>query len=201
MLAFDPLNPLADGQLIELYKQQGNTAKAAELSDKVRAAKEKSFLPIVTAEKPSPDSSSQMAEAVFKNIKVLKGISSDQVFPAMRFIAASLGVKCEYCHVEGHFEKDDKKPKQTARDMMRMMFAIDKDTFEGNREVTCYSCHRGSPKPQAIPVVGGEVQRTSQIARDMASATSDLPASLPTADQIDRRLYSGAWRSRCDREN
>ena len=88
-----------------------------------------------------------MAEAVFKNIQVLKGVSSDQVIPAMRFIAASLGVECNYCHVQDHFEKDDKKPKQIARDMMRMMLAIDKDSFGGNREVTCYSCHRGSPKP------------------------------------------------------
>ena len=91
----------------------------------------------------------------------------------------------EYCHVEGHFEKDDKKPKQTARDMMRMMFAIDKNAFDGNREVTCYSCHRGSTRNRRmIPAVGGEVQRTSQIARDMASETSDLPANLPTADQL-----------------
>ena len=94
------------------------------------------------AEKPSPGSSPQMAEAVFKNIQVLKGVSSDQLIPAMRFITASLGVECSYCHVQDHFDKDDKKPKQIARDMMRMMFAIDKDSFAGNREVTCYSCHQ-----------------------------------------------------------
>ena len=32
------------------------------------------------------------AEEVFKNIQVLKGIPADQVFPAMLFITASLGV-------------------------------------------------------------------------------------------------------------
>ena len=96
------------------------------------------------------------AEEQFKNIQVLKGIPADQLIPSMQFITASLGVECDFCHVQGAFEKDDKKPKQTARKMMEMMFAINKDNFEGNREVTCNSCHRGSPKPQAIPAVMAE---------------------------------------------
>ena len=58
------------------------------------------------------------AEEQYKNIQVLKGIPADQLIPAMQFIATSLGVECEFCHVEGAFEKDDKKPKQTARKMM-----------------------------------------------------------------------------------
>src|SRR5215471_16833646 len=93
------------------------------------------------------------AEEQFKNIQVLKGIPADQVFPTMQFIAASLGVECDFCHVQNAFEKDDKKPKQTARKMMEMMFAINKENFQGNREVTCYSCHRGSANPAAIPAV------------------------------------------------
>src|SRR6201998_101236 len=96
------------------------------------------------------------AEEQFKNIQVLKGIPAEQIFPTMQFIAASLGVECEFCHVHNAFEKDDKKPKQAARKMMEMMFAINKDNFEGHREVTCYSCHRGSPHPLAIPVVASE---------------------------------------------
>jgi hypothetical protein len=96
------------------------------------------------------------AEEQFKNIQVLKGIPADQLIPAMQFITASLGVGCEFCHVEGAFEKDDKKPKQTARKMMAMMFAIDKDNFEGHRAVTCYSCHRGNAKPVAMPPVLAE---------------------------------------------
>src|SRR6202162_1993417 len=93
------------------------------------------------------------AEEQFKNMEVLKGIPADQLIPAMQFITASLGVDCQFCHVEGAFEKDDKKPKQTARKMMEMMFAINKDNFEGHREVTCYSCHRGSTDPVGTPPV------------------------------------------------
>src|SRR5271155_1704734 len=96
------------------------------------------------------------AEEQFKNIQVLKGIPADQLIPGMQFITASLGVECQFCHVEGAFEKDDKKPKQTARKMMTMMFAINKDNFEGHREVTCYSCHRGSVDPVGTPLVMGE---------------------------------------------
>ena len=84
------------------------------------------------------------AEEQFKNIQVLKGVPAEQIFPTMQFITASLGVECEFCHVQNAFEKDDKKTKQTARKMMEMMFAINQDNFEGHREVTCYSCHRGS---------------------------------------------------------
>src|ERR1700733_7036069 len=93
------------------------------------------------------------AEEQFKNIQVLKGIPAEDIFPTMQFITASLGVQCDFCHVQGAFDKDDKKTKQTARKMMEMMFAINKDNFEGHREVTCYSCHRGSKDPVAIPVV------------------------------------------------
>src|SRR5579864_3568931 len=94
---------------------------------------------------PSSAAGRKKAEEQFKNIQVLKGVPADQIFPTMQFIAASLGVECEFCHVQNAFEKDDKKTKQTARKMIEMMFAINKDNFEAHREVTCYSCHRGSP--------------------------------------------------------
>jgi photosynthetic reaction center cytochrome c subunit len=96
------------------------------------------------------------AEEQFKNIRILKGVPAEQIFPTMQFITASLGVECEFCHVKNAFEKDDQKPKQTARKMMEMMFAINTDNFDGHREVTCYSCHRGSAHPQAIPAVTAE---------------------------------------------
>lgn len=179
-ITIDPFHLPADMPLIDLYKRQGNTAKAAALADKISAVVDRQS--DETGEKPLPGSSPQTAEAVFKNIQVLKGISSDQLIPAMRFITASLGVECSYCHVPDHFDKDDKKPKQIARDMMRMMLAIDKDSFEGNREVTCYSCHRGSLKPEAAPIVGSEVQVKPLAAA--APAEEKLPVNLPTADQL-----------------
>src|ERR1700747_1707875 len=98
----------------------------------------------------------KLAEEEYKNIQALKGIPADQVMPSMQFIAASLGVECEYCHVARAFEKDDKKPKLTARKMIGMMMAINKENFEGHREVTCYSCHRGSANPVATPIIAAD---------------------------------------------
>jgi photosynthetic reaction center cytochrome c subunit len=105
------------------------------------------------AQAPATPVAPKTAGEQFKNVQVLKDIPADGFIPAMQFITASLGVECEFCHVQGAMEKDDKKPKQTARQMMEMMFAINKDNFHGHREVTCYSCHRGSPDPVAIPPV------------------------------------------------
>jgi len=102
---------------------------------------------------PSAPAGEKKAEEQFKNIQVLKGVPAEQIFPTMQFITASLGVECDFCHVQGAFEKDEKKTKQTARKMMEMMFAINKDNFEGHRDVTCYSCHRGSAEPVGTPPV------------------------------------------------
>jgi outer membrane lipoprotein-sorting protein len=102
---------------------------------------------------------SKLAEQQFKNIQALKGIPADQVIPSMQFIAASLGVECEYCHVHGANEKDDKKPKVTARKMIVMMMAINKDNFEGRCEVTCFSCHHGAKDPVATPIISDEIAK------------------------------------------
>ncbi len=124
----------------------------------------------------------------FKNIQVLKDIPADQLIPAMQFITASLGVECEFCHVEGAFEKDDKKQKVTARKMMEMMFAINKDNFEGHREVTCYSCHRGSTDPVGTPPVMAEMTMPgmgeAKKSEDNHDEGADARASGPTADQL-----------------
>jgi hypothetical protein len=98
----------------------------------------------------------KLAQQQFKNIHALNGVPADQVVPSMQFIAASLGVECEYCHVHGAMEKDDKKPKVTARKMIAMMMAINKDNFENRREVTCFSCHRGTKDPVATPIISDE---------------------------------------------
>jgi photosynthetic reaction center cytochrome c subunit len=133
---------------------------------------------------------SKKAEEQFKNIQVLKGIPADQLIPAMQFITASLGVECEFCHVQGAFEKDDKKPKQTARKMMEMMFAINKDNFEGHREVTCYSCHRGSTDPVGTPLVMGEEPKQAMSVGEARSeekkgeSTEGRAASGGAADQL-----------------
>ncbi|MFZ0039190.1 MAG: c-type cytochrome [Candidatus Acidiferrales bacterium] len=126
----------------------------------------------------APSQAPKMAEEVFKNIQVLKGVPADQLIPAMQFIAASLGVECDFCHVRNAFEKDDKDQKVAARKMMQMMFAANKETFEGKREVTCYTCHRGSTDPVGTPVIP---EAEPKPATEVAAAPSE---NLPKADQL-----------------
>ena len=126
-------------------------------------------------------STGKKAEEQFKNIQVLKGIPAEQIFPTMQFITASLGVECDFCHVQGAFEKDDKKPKQTARKMMEMMFAINKDNFEGHREVTCYSCHRGNTDPVSIPAVMTDEPKESMRGPEKIEEAKE---NRPSADQL-----------------
>lgn len=121
-------------------------------------------------------------EQVYKNIQVMKGVPADELIPAMQFITASLGVQCDFCHQENAFEKDDKESKQTARKMMRMMVAINKENFDSHREVTCYSCHRGAHKPANIPIIGEEENKF--VAEEKTQHEEPNAPNLPSADQI-----------------
>jgi hypothetical protein len=177
-VTIDPLYLPAATTLIDLYQKQGKSAEAAELSGRIKAAMSPEHQ---TTQNSSAGTAQKKSEEVFKNIRLLKGVPSEQLLPSMEFISSSLGVECTFCHVEGHFEKDDKKPKQTARDMMRMMLALNKNSFEGRREVTCYSCHRGARNPVATPMVDGEMRAKAGAGN---SRTPELPTNLPTASQL-----------------
>lgn len=103
-----------------------------------------------------PGQASQMAEQVFKNVTVLKGIPVNQFMATMGFFSASLGENCTFCHVQesgGNWERyaDDNAQKRTARGMIAMMNGINKTYFAGRRALTCYSCHRGGDRPRVTP--------------------------------------------------
>jgi photosynthetic reaction center cytochrome c subunit len=140
-----------------------------------------------------PQTGPKLTEQQFKNIKVLKGLPADQLIPAMQFMTASLGVECEFCHVRGDrgpaFDKDDKKPKQSARKMIEMMNAINKDNFDGHREVTCYSCHRGAAHPVGTPLVAEESAKSEPLAGN--EKQPDI-STLPTADQVFDKYLAAA---------
>lgn len=117
------------------------------------------------------------AEQVYKNIQVFKGLPASQLQTVMAFMAGSLGVKCSHCHAGG-FEKDDKPEKQSARRMIRMVFDINKGSFDGATAVTCFTCHRGQPTPLSVPVVG------QNRVPSVESVEQKSDPSLPTVDQV-----------------
>jgi outer membrane lipoprotein-sorting protein len=95
-----------------------------------------------------------MADDVFKNIKVLKGLTVDQFMGTMGFIAAALSMNCSECHdtsSSAAFALDTNPRKLTARRMIAMVNTINKNNFGGKRAVTCFTCHRGDVRPKVTP--------------------------------------------------
>ncbi len=186
-LSLDPLNLPAASTLLDLYAKQGKQNEAAPLSEKITAAFRQASHDGLEENVRNGGASlpAMKAEEKYKNIDVLRGIPATQVIPTMQFISDSLGVGCEFCHVESHFDKDDKKTKRTARAMMRMVASINSGSFDGQRQVTCYSCHRGRSTPSSMKVT------EAGASRDAANATTEkLPTDLATVNEIIERYIS-----------
>jgi photosynthetic reaction center cytochrome c subunit len=97
-----------------------------------------------------------MAEDVFKNIQVLKGITVNEFMETMGFFSAALGYNCTNCHVEESLQSwarfaDDIPAKRRARGMVQMVNSFNKNNFGGKRALTCYTCHRGLGIPKITP--------------------------------------------------
>ena len=92
-----------------------------------------------------------------KNIQVLKDVPQEQLPLTMQYIAASLGVQCNYCHVQGQNDLDDKETKKIARDMMKMVADVNSKFFDGKDRLSCASCHNGHPKPTRTPPLSIEM--------------------------------------------
>jgi len=99
-----------------------------------------------------------MAEEVFKNIQVLKGLPVDQFMGTMGFFSSSLGLNCTDCHSYdsgGDWAKyaEDTPLKRRARTMITMLQKINEDNFGGRQMVTCNTCHRGVSDPNVMPSI------------------------------------------------
>ena len=104
---------------------------------------------------PKAEEKPLMAEDVFKNVQVLKGIPVREFMNTMGFFSAATNLNCIDCHspqsesLEGY--AIDTPRKQTARRMVLMVNQINQSNFGGRRLVTCYTCHRATDRPEAIP--------------------------------------------------
>ncbi len=85
----------------------------------------------------------------FKNIKVLNDMPADQLGKVMNLMSASLGVNCNYCHIENDFAKDGKEEKESAREMIKMTLGLNKNFFDNRPEISCNTCHQGHTRPQS----------------------------------------------------
>src|SRR5215475_13151727 len=96
-----------------------------------------------------------MAEDVFKNIQLLKGIPVKEFMNTMGFFSAATNLNCVDCHSPQGESLDayavDTPMKQMARKMIVMVNTLNQSAFGGQRKVTCYTCHRATDHPEAIP--------------------------------------------------
>jgi hypothetical protein len=116
------------------------------------------------------DMKGKTADQFYKKIEVLKGIPADQIHPAMEYITTALGVGCGYCHVIGHFDQEDKREKHVARSMIQMTMAMNNTVFDGKRELTCYTCHRGAAKADTTLLLTGDKAPTEATAKEIFPA-------------------------------
>ena len=119
-----------------------------------------------------------------KNLQVLpKDMTRQQVTALMRTFTSALGVRCDHCHepdpnaappAEGRgrggpeldHSLDGKETKKVAREMIRMVNAINSEylpktgrTIDARNQVSCETCHHGLSRPQTLrAALAGAVQ-------------------------------------------
>ena len=152
-------------------------------------------LPSLNAQAPVPAGPPQMpataenmkgktAGQFYKKVEVLKDIPATELHPAMEYITLALGVGCPYCHTAPKFDVEDKREKHVARSMIAMTMALNATVFDGKREITCYTCHRGAAKGAPTFVFPGEKSPAEKTAAEIfpTLAVKGITALDPTMD-------------------
>jgi photosynthetic reaction center cytochrome c subunit len=120
----------------------------------------------------------QMSDQVFKDVQVLKGIPVDEFMGTMGIFTSALSMCCADCHVGAgtnspHWEADTPR-KRTARRMVQMVAALNRDSFNGRQVVTCWTCHRGGSRPAV----------TAALDTVYGSPLLEPPDVLPQGSQV-----------------
>lgn len=127
---------------------------------------------------PQQQAPVRTAEQQFKNIQVFQGMRADQLNLTMHGISSQLGVDCVHCHVWEEFDKEVKPAKMVARRMITMVRELNQTYFGGAQVVTCYTCHRGSPRPTGTVVLPDPVGMRKM---------TEPPPPLPTEEVVKER--------------
>src|SRR5215469_13455475 len=139
------------------------------------------------AQTPSPDKP-LLAEQVFKNIQVLKGIPVDDFMQTMGLMTAALQFDCSDCHPNAGTDSvdwaADTPRKRTARRMVTMVTKINNDNFGGRQMVTCWSCHRNRDTPLVTPNMETIYSMPSLESDDVVAPTPGLPSPESILDRF-----------------
>jgi photosynthetic reaction center cytochrome c subunit len=134
---------------------------------------------LAVAQPAAPDKP-LLAEQVFKNIQVLKGIPVDDFMETMGIMTAALQFDCSDCHANAGTDRvdwaADTPRKRTARRMVAMVATINKDNFGGRQMVTCWTCHRNRDRPLVTPTMEAIYTTPSLEPDDVIVSPPGLPA-------------------------
>ena len=134
----------------------------------------------------------------FTNLQVLpKDISKQELQSTMRGFAFSLNVRRNYCHAqkkEGEkpgldYASDEKDTKKTARAMLQMVAAINRDYISKvpqtppspQIQVQCVTCHHGLEQPRTLNSVLAE-----------AIDQKGIDAGIALYGELRKKYYGGA---------
>ncbi len=145
----------------------------------------------ITAAAQQP-ASAPKADDVFKNVQLLKGIPIGEFIDTMGLFSAALGANCVHCHVEEsltRWEKfaEDVPRKRRARQMIQMVNAINQANFGGRQVITCYTCHRGDIRPEAVPSLLAQYSLPIEDANKV-EVVPDVRQELTAAQILDRYI-------------
>jgi len=140
----------------------------------------RSVLPLTVILIASTFASAQIPDK-FTNLQLLpKDISRQDLLNQMRTFSFSLGARCDDCHVAKapgavtrDFASDAKDLKKTARAMMRMVEALNRDYISKvepatSTRVECATCHHGLLKPRTLQAVLNEELEKKGLASALA---------------------------------
>src|SRR3989441_8152718 len=175
------------------FTRPGNNAMSRKENNSHKKAQgaQKILLCLFVATLPAFAQRPQMAEDVFKNVQVLKGIPVDEFMSTMGVFSAALGMSCEDCHASNdskweNYALDTSPRKRMARRMVQMVATINKDNFGGRQMITCWTCHRGSSSPRITP----NLSTLYYLPDDPEDIVAQAP-NAPSVDQIFDQYIQG----------
>jgi photosynthetic reaction center cytochrome c subunit len=125
-----------------------------------------------------------LVDDVFKNVQALKGIGVDDFMLTMGIMSAAVGSDCVGCHPSAGTDHVDwaldTPRKRTARRMVQMVIALNRDSFGGRQVVTCWTCHRGRDRPVTTPTLDTVYGEPSLEFDDVLTPAP----GVPSVDQV-----------------
>src|SRR5690348_2848513 len=126
----------------------------------------------------------------FKNVttSTLKGLTPSDFLGAMGVMTAAVGYDCSNCHPGAGTDKfdwvTDSNPKKvTARKMVEMVAAVNRQNFSGAQMVTCWTCHHGLDLPTTSIALDKLYGEPNDERRDIVTRGEGVPPAAQILDE------------------